>query len=129
MRALFRGAPAGWDEESNVVTSHWMPEVDIREEPDCFLIVADVAGVEPNAIEVSMAEGMLTLKGERPAPGEEERRGYRRAERPRGTFHRRFSLPDTADADRIAANSRNGVLTISIPKRDPATPRRIEVGS
>ena len=129
VRALFHGTAPGYDEESNVVTSHWMPGVDIKEEPDRFLIIADVPGVEPADVEVSMADGMLSIKGERPAATEDERRSYRRMERARGTFHRRFSLPETADAERITARSSHGVLTVEIPKRDLATPRRIEVNT
>jgi HSP20 family protein len=129
MRGMLQGRYAAPDEESNVVTSHWMPSVDIKEEAERFLIIADIPGVEPEAIEVSMAEGMLTIKGERQGLGEDERRQFRRSERARGSFHRRFSLPETADADRITARSHHGVLTIDIPKRDLATPRKIEVGA
>ncbi len=117
------------DEDSNVVTSHWMPAVDIEEEPEKFLILADVPGVSGANIEVSMAEGVLSIRGERPALSEEQRKSLRRSERPRGSFHRRFSLPETADAGRITARCTDGVLEVTIPKRDIATPRRIEVRS
>ncbi|MCP5151122.1 MAG: Hsp20/alpha crystallin family protein [Ectothiorhodospiraceae bacterium] len=123
----FGSAGVGRDEESNVVTSHWMPPVDIREEAAGFVIEADVPGVDPAAIEVSMADGVLSIRGERPAPGDAERTTMRRAERARGTFYRRFSLPDTADAQRITARCTSGVLRVDIPKRAAATPRKIEV--
>ena len=132
MERLFRAfglgpfAPAR-DEDSNVVTSHWMPAVDIAESPEHFLILADVPGVSPTDIEVSMAEGVLSIKGERPVATEEQRSSLRRAERSRGSFHRRFSLPETADAAHITARCLDGVLEVSIPKRDIATPRKIEV--
>lgn len=123
-----QGTAHAHDEESNVVTSHWMPAVDIREEPGRFTILADVPGVEPQAIEVSMAEGTLSIKGERAEPASEGAEP-RRSERPRGSFHRRFTLPETADADAITARTSHGVLTVDIPKRTQPSPRRIAVGS
>lgn len=112
---------------SRVATSQWAPAVDIKEENDRFVILADVPGVEPKDVEVTMADGVLTIKGERQWKDESERDGYRRVERARGTFYRRFALPDTADADRISARGAHGVLEITIPKHERVQPRRIEV--
>lgn len=126
---LFEGGlfPTGSD-ESSVVTSQWMPSVDIREEADRFVLYADIPGVDPQDIEVQMDKGLLTIKGERrPDRGDTER--YSRLERRHGTFHRRFALPDSADPEGITAAGENGVLTISIPKRPESTPRRIQVGA
>ena len=114
-------------DQSNVVTSQWAPRVDISEEDGRFVIYADVPGVEPADIEIHMDKGILTLKGERKTVSEEERARFSRVERAQGVFHRRFSLPDSADADAIAATGRNGVLEISIPKKPETTPRRIQV--
>lgn len=111
------------NDQSNVVTSAWAPLVDIREEDKRFVIFADIPGVDPAGIEVSMDKGILTIKGERAA---EEGR-FSRQERRYGSFHRRFSLPDSADADGIAASGKFGVLEISIPKRAETTPRRINI--
>ncbi len=110
-----------------VATSDWTPLVDIKEEKDRFVIFADVPGVDPKDIEVTMEDGVLTLKGERAFESAEERNGYRRVERARGTFYRRFSMPDTADADRISATGKNGVLAIVIPKHERVQPRKIQV--
>lgn len=118
---------SGGDDNSDVVVSQWRPAVDIREEDDRFVILADLPGVDPEEIEVTMENGVLTLKGERSSEKTEEREGYKRVERARGTFFRRFSLPDTADADRIEANSRNGVLEIVLPKQEKVKPKRITV--
>ena len=115
------------DEESNIVTSHWMPSVDIKEEDDKFLIYADIPGVDPKDIDVSMENGILTIKGERETESKEEREGYKRTERSKGTFYRRFSLPDSADADKINAKSKNGVLELTIPKHEVVKPRKISV--
>ncbi len=123
------GLLLGSDEESNIVTSRWTPAVDIREEDDRFVIHADVPGVDPKDIDVTMENGVLTIKGERKTESEEEREGYKRVERSRGAFYRRFSLPDSADSDKINAKSKNGVLEIVIPKHDVVQARKIAVKS
>lgn len=114
-------------DNSNVVTSHWRPAVDIREENDRFLIIADLPGVDPGDIEITMEQGVLTLKGERSSDKEESHEGYKRVERVRGTFYRRFSLPDSADAEHIEAKGKNGVLEIVLPKHEKVQPRKIAV--
>ena len=116
------------DDAAIMATSDWIPAVDIKEEDKRFLIVADVPGVDPDKIEVHMEHGMLSIKGERHEEHKEEKEGYKRVERIHGSFHRRFNLPDTADAEGITAKSRNGTLEISIPKRKgAAATRRIAV--
>lgn len=115
------------DEAANVAASDWTPAVDIKEEADRFVIHADVPGVEPKDIEVHMENGILTIKGERRSETQEEREGYKRIERVRGSFYRRFSLPDTANAEAITAKSQHGVLEVVIPKQQKVQPRRIEV--
>jgi len=114
-------------EVGSVVTSDWTPAVDIKESDNAFTIVADIPGVDPKDIEVHMENGMLTIKGERENEKKEEKEGYKRVERSYGSFYRRFTMPDTADADKIAAKSRNGVLEITIPKHDKVQPRKIAV--
>jgi HSP20 family protein len=119
---------AGNDNDySNVVTSHWRPAVDIKEEADRFLITADLPGVDPKDIEITMDNGVLTIKGERQDEAREEKEGYKRVERVSGAFYRRFSLPDTADADRIEAKGKDGVLEVILPKHEKVHPRKIEV--
>lgn len=120
---------AGDDQdESSVVTSQWAPLVDIKEEPEQFVIYADLPGIDPQDVEVLMDKGILTIKGERKSETSEQTERYSRVERRYGSFHRRFALPDSADPDGIAATGRNGVLMISIPKRPETKPRRIQVG-
>ncbi len=116
-------------DNSRVVTSHWAPAVDIKEEQTRFVIYADLPGVKVEDIEITMDKGVLTVRGERKLEKEEEPSAYRRVERARGTFYRRFSLPDTADAERIQAKSRDGVLEIVIPKQEKSQPRKISVQS
>ncbi len=121
------GIDGGNDDASNVVTSAWRPAVDIKEEADRFVILADVPGVDPKDIEITAENGVLTVRGERKAETEEEREGFRRVERIRGTFYRRFSLPDTADTDAIKARGKDGVLEITVPKHEKVQARKITV--
>jgi len=114
-------------DNSDVATSHWRPAVDIREEKDRFVIEADVPGVDPKEIEVTMENGILTLKGERKFEKDASGENYKRVERAYGMFYRRFSLPDTANPEKIQARSQNGVLEISLPKEEKVQPRRINV--
>ena len=116
-------------DNSHIVTSTWRPAVDIKEEPNRFVILADLPGVDPKDIEITMDKGVLTIKGERASEKEESREGYRRVERMRGTFYRRFSLPDTADAEHIEAKGKDGVLEIVLPKHAEVQPRKINVKS
>lgn len=117
------------EDNSSVVTSHWRPAVDVKEESDRFVILADLPGVDPSDIEVAMENGALSIRGERKSEKDEERDGFRRVERVRGTFYRRFTLPDTADSEQIQARGKDGVLEIVIPKQKKLQPRRIAVKS
>ena len=114
---------------SNTSTGHWRPAVDIKEEKDRFLIIADVPGVSPTDIEIMMENGVLTIKGERHSQMEDDNKTYKRVERTSGTFYRRFSMPDTADSERIEAKGNNGILEVIIPKHEKVQPRKIEVKS
>lgn len=116
-------------DESAVVTSQWVPRVDIKEEVDRFVIFADLPGVDPQQVEVLMDKGILSIKGERSGNAAEQSERFSRIERRYGSFHRRFALPDTADAEGITATGHNGVLEVVIPKRPETTPRRIQVGN
>lgn len=120
---------AGDSDQSTVETSQWAPRVDIREEDKRFMIMVDVPGVDPSEIEVSMDKSILTIKGERKVDSEETGGKLTRQERVYGTFHRRFALPESADAEHISAHGKHGVLEISIPKKPETTPRRITINT
>ena len=128
-QAMSRFLGAGEGDQSTVETSQWAPRVDIREEDKRFMILADVPGVDPSEIEVSMDKSILTIKGERKVDSEESSGKLTRQERVYGTFHRRFALPESADADSISAHGKFGVLEISIPKKPETTPRRITINA
>lgn len=128
MDRLFRSyLPTENDNEMSSSVCDWTPAVDVKEEDERFVILADIPGVEPKDIEVHMDKGILTIKGERKSEAREEHNGYKRVERVYGSFFRRFTMPDTADADNIKAESKNGVLQITIPKKAAEQPRRIQV--
>lgn len=115
--------------EGSIATAEWTPAVDIKEEADRFVIHADIPGVKPEDIEVSMEAGVLTVKGQKETEVKTEKEGYKRVERTSGSFYRRFSLPDSADGDAINAKCKLGVLEIIIPKREAIKPKRINVVS
>ncbi len=119
------------DTESSSATASWIPAVDIHEFDDRFQLFVDLPGVDTEAVEVTLDDGVLTIVGERyaPAPAEDERFDRRRLERGYGRFYRRFILPDTVDAENVKAMGRNGVLEIAIPKQAKAQPRRIKVAA
>lgn len=118
---------AGAGDNSRVATSEWAPAVDIKEEAQRYVITADVPGVDPESIDITMESGVLSIKGERSAVSQEERGEFKRIERVSGGFYRRFSLPDSVDSEAITARSQHGVLEVVIPKKQAVQPRRIKV--
>lgn len=107
--------------------SDWVPAVDIVEEQNRFVLRADVPGVNAEDIDVSMDAGVLSVSGERHAITPAEDTGVQRIERASGRFLRRFTLPESADADGIVARCANGILEVSIPKMPEIQARRITV--
>lgn len=120
------------DSESSGATAEWMPTVDINEFADRFELYVDLPGVDPDDVEITLEDSVLTLQGERRSlreADEENNVVRRRVERGQGRFHRRFILPNTVDAEKVAARDRHGVLEIVIPKQAKAMPRRIKVAA
>ena len=115
------------EDTSNVETSHWIPAIDIKEDSEKFSILADLPGIDKKDICISMENNILTIKGERIEESKEEKENYKRIERIRGSFYRRFTLPDTADDEKIQASMKNGVLEITIPKREVAKSKLINI--
>jgi HSP20 family protein len=118
------------ESDSSAATAAWIPAVDILEYADRFELFVDVPGVEPNKVELTLEDGVLTLSGrrsEQEMPKTGEALQYRRSERHQGHFYRRFMLPDTVDSENVNAKGKNGVLKVSIPKQAKAKPRRIEI--
>jgi len=105
----------------------WNPRVDIHEETDRFVVLADVPGVEPKDIDITAEKGVLTIRGERRSEKKASEKGYERVERATGSFLRRFTLPEGANTESIKARHTNGVLEVTIPKHPQVQPRRISV--
>jgi HSP20 family protein len=105
----------------------WLPRVDVYEESERFVVLADVPGVEPKDINITAEKDVLTIRGERHADKKVSENESARVERATGTFLRRFTLPKGADTESITARHTNGVLEVTIPKRAQAQPRRISV--
>ncbi len=123
---LFNGHGIRFAGEQNPISA-WAPRVDVKEEAERFLIRADVPGVDPRDIEVSVEDGVLTISGERKTEEREESAGWTRVERHSGRFHRSFTLPETVNAEGVSAKGEHGTLEISIPKQAKAQPKKIEV--
>ena len=105
----------------------WTPPVDIMETENELILKADVPEIELKDIDIQMENGTLTLKGERKFEQENDGKGYHRIERSYGAFARSFSLPDTVDPEKVRADYKNGVLTVTLPKKEVAKPRSIKV--
>lgn len=105
----------------------WTPAVDIYETDNDLVIMADLPGLDMNDIHVEIENGTLSLRGERKFEGTSEGRGYHRIERSYGSFARYFTLPDTVDPEKVKADYKNGVLTVTLPKKEIAKPRAIKV--
>jgi HSP20 family protein len=105
----------------------WSPAVDIVESENELVLKADLPAVNPEAVEIQIENGTLTLQGERKFEQEKNGRGYHRIERSYGSFKRAFSLPETVDADQVKADYKAGVLTVTLPKKEVAKPKSVKV--
>lgn len=122
--------PSWFDREnwlSNVAGSNWTPTVDIKDEANQYIIRADVPGVEPKNIEVTIDKGVLTIKGHKEIEKKEEKENFVHIERSQGTFYRSITLPNAADSANIKAKSKNGVLEIVVPKTKESLSKKIQV--
>lgn len=117
----------GVSDPSTVETSQWVPAVDIIENASAFVLHTDLPGVHKDNIEVSMEEGILTIKGRRETVANEDANTVHRTERRYGEFYRKFTLPEMVDSSNIQAAFKDGVLALTIPKAEKAQPKLIEV--
>jgi HSP20 family protein len=114
-------------DESSSVTAAWVPPVDVFEGKDAVRIVAELPGVRPEDVKLSIENQTLTLRGEKKQAAEESTETVHRYERSYGSFARSFRLPETVDADRIEARYEHGVLTVTLPKSEKTRAREIAV--
>ena len=114
-------------DENGTLTSAWQPAVDVSEDRDSVKIVAELPGVKPEDVKLSLENNMLTIRGEKRQEAEDRAGRVHRYERTYGAFERAFVLPSTVDGEKISADYRDGVLTILVPKTERARPREIPV--
>jgi HSP20 family protein len=122
---LFSEAFRGQNEESALTT--WAPAVDIYETQNELVVKADLPDVNEKDIDVRVENNLLTIRGERKFEKNVSGDNYLRVERAYGNFSRSFSLPNTINAEAIAAEYKNGVLTVTLPKREESKPRQVKV--
>jgi HSP20 family protein len=105
----------------------WSPAVDILETEDAVTLKADLPDVKTEDIDIRVENGTLTLRGTRRFEKDENVKGYHRIERSYGEFVRSFAVPPTVETDKVGAEYKNGVLTITLPKKETAKPRQVKV--
>ena len=122
---LFTGTLERAGEESSLTA--WAPSVDIYETEHELVVKADLPDVDPQDLDIRVENNVLTIRGERKFEKEVNEENYLRVERAYGAFARSFTLANTVNSDAIKADYQNGVLTLSIPKREEAKPKQIKV--
>jgi HSP20 family protein len=125
----FFGTPFGLPAEvvREKALQPWEPRVDIEETDKELYVKADLPGVEPNNVEVTVVEGALVIKGEKKEEKEEKGKNYHRVERFAGQFYREIALPTGVECEKIVATHSKGVLTVTIPKKPNALPKKIVI--
>jgi len=131
MNRVFESTLGRTQNEEELFTGTWAPPVDIFETKDKIVLKAELPGFDEKQIQLRFEDGILSLEGERKFEKESGDENYHRVERSYGKFIRSFSIPATADSEKIAASFGNGVLTVELPKREETKPKqiRIEAGS
>ena len=127
MDELFHNRLASVLGGGNAQSVAWSPVVDIEETDKNYLIRAELPGLDKDKVKVSVEDGVLMLSGERNLERKVEGKTFHRVERSHGTFNRSFTLPEDADAKKVNANYRDGLLEVSVTKRKDAKPKAIEV--
>jgi len=124
---LFRGAFSSQLGETELSTRSWAPPVDIYETEDAIVLKAELPGADPKEVEVRVEDNTLYLKGERKFEKEVKEQNYHRVERSYGSFARSFSLPNSISTDQVKAEFKDGLLTLTMPKREEAKPKTIKI--
>ena len=105
----------------------WVPAFDIKENDKEYEVTAELPGIDPKDIDITLSEGILSVKGEKKHEEEEKGEDYHRIERRYGSFHRSFRIPGKVDVDKIDANYKDGVLKLMIPKSEGSETKKIDV--
>ncbi len=113
--------------ESELGTQSWTPAVDIYETEHNLVLKAELPGVDPKDVEARVEDGTLYLKGERKFEKEVKEENFHRVERSYGSFVRSFTLPGSVDAEKVSAEYKDGILTLTMPKKEEAKPKTIKI--
>jgi len=129
MNRLFETALHGWPGESNGTTgtTSWIPAADIYESDSELVVNLDLPGVDPKMVDLRVENNVLTIRGERQFEEKQNKENYHRVERSYGAFARSFTLSTSVDPEKIRANYKAGVLSITLPKAEAAKPKRIQI--
>lgn len=119
--------PLQQDDGGSSITSAWYPACDVFEDKDAVKIIAELPGVRPDDVQLTLENNVLTIRGEKKQHSEERNDRVHRYERSYGFFERAFALPSSVDAEKISAEFGNGLLTVAVPKAERARPREIPV--
>ncbi|MEW6079408.1 MAG: Hsp20/alpha crystallin family protein [Thermodesulfobacteriota bacterium] len=115
-----RPVVSDWEKE-------WAPAIDVSETENEYIVKAELPGINKKDIDISLTDGVLTVKGEKKLEKKEEKENYHYMETRYGTFTRSLKLPEDASAEKVDATYADGVLTVTVPKTETAKPRKIEV--
>ena len=127
MNRMFNVGVSRAGSQEDIFKWAWSPSVDIFENEDKITLEAELAGMKPEDVEVSIENNVITLKGERNFEKNEKTENYHRVERSYGSFTRSFNLPRTVVSDEVEASFENGILRVVLPKREEAKARKIEI--
>lgn len=108
-------------------TAPWVPALDVYEEKDNYVVQVELPGVNKEDVKLSLEQGTLTITGERKREPKQEGAELYHAERFQGRFQRTINLPETIAADKVTAQYKDGVLTVTLPKHEAAKPRQIDI--
>jgi HSP20 family protein len=124
---LFNESFSRFFEDGEWGTRNWMPPVDVYETDQSVVVKAELPGVDPKDVEARVEDGTLYLKGQRKFENEVKQDDYHQIERAYGSFMRSFALPSSVNADKVTAEYKDGVLTLTLPKREEAKPKTIKI--
>lgn len=122
--SFFSGLP---EQRRGLLEGEWAPSIDIAETDEDIVVTAELPGVKQEEVDITIADGVLTLKGEKKEEKEVKEKNYHRIERTYGSFQRSISLPTGTEAGKAKATYKDGILRITIPKVEEAKPKQIKI--
>ena len=128
MNRLFDDFFRGWPEpRKGLLEGEWAPSVDVAETDEEVVVTVELPGIKQEEVDITIADDILTLKGEKKEEKEVKKKNYHRIERSYGSFQRSVGLPVGVQADKAKATYKNGVLSITVPKAEEAKPKQIKI--